>query len=125
MSLLAAAAVGVTAGVAVDKFIFNYTKNEYEEKLNQLTRLVSDLDVHLRQMRTLQSNVPSFWDDEQGVQIYQALSKTIDETEREMETVRAYIRTLQTVVDQLDNSKSLLSETAQDLMAAINSGAKV
>lgn len=125
MSLLAAAAAGATIGVAVDKFIFNYTKNEYEEKLNQLTRLVNDLDIHLSRMRELQDQVPTFWDDEQGVQIYQALSKTIDETAREMETVRAYIRTLQTVVDQLDNSKGLLSETAQDLMAAINSGAKV
>ena len=124
MSIIAAAGIGLAAGSAASGFLFNYTKNEYEQKINELNRLVSVLEEHLVDMKELRDKVPSFWDDDQGLEVYNELNRTIQETEREMETVKTYMRTLQTVVDELDGSKNLMSETIKDLQSALTAGIK-
>ncbi len=122
MSLLVAAGVGLAAGAVGTGFLFNYTKNEYEQKIGELERLIGALEEHLTDMKALRDQVPSFWDDEQGREVIRELDRTIQETEREMETVKTYVRTLQTVVSELDGSKNLMGETIKDLQSALSAG---
>lgn len=124
MSIIVAATVGLAAGAAASGFLFNYTKNEYEQKIGELNRLVGALQEHLADMKDLRDQVPSFWDDEQGQEVVRELNRTIMETEREMETVKTYVRTLQTVVSELDGSKNLMADTIKDLQSALSAGIK-
>jgi prefoldin subunit 5 len=124
MSLIVAAGVGLAVGAVGTGFLFNYTKNEYEQKIAELNRLIGALGEHLNDMKALRDKVPSFWDDEQGREVIRELNRTIQETEREMETVKTYVRTLQTVVTELDGSKTLMGETIKDLQSTLSAGIK-
>ena len=76
MSIIVAAGVGLAAGSAASGFIFNYTKNEYEQKISELERvygqdigaqyeLVRDLETLLREGAPMNA-VPSVTTDENG-----------------------------------------------------------
>lgn len=125
MSLVAAAATGLVLGGASSGFVFNYTASEYQQKINQLANLLERLQEHLGKMNELKEAIPSFWDDEHSAKVYTELTDTIRQTETEMETTRSYMATLQTVVDELSRSKTLMSDTIEKLHAALGAGKTV
>ena len=117
MALISGLAIGtgVALGLTGSGFVFNYTKNEYTQKISELQLSVDALQGHLNDMKELRDRVPSFWDDDNGNRVYRELEDTISKTESEMEDVKAFIRTLQTVVNELDGSQNLIKETIDDL----------
>lgn len=122
--LAAAAAVGLTAGAAASGLMFNYTKNEYEQKITELEGLIAALEDHLVEMRALKEQIPQFWDDENAREVSWDSVAKIGETERNMETGKTYLRTLRTVVSELDGSKGLMADTIEDLKALTSLGIK-
>lgn len=121
MSIIGAAVIGAGLGTAASNFLFNYTKNEYQEKIGELDRLIGRLKTHLETLTTLREEMPSFWEDEQAQETMTALDLTIQNVRNNMETAESLAETFRKTVDSLDGSQSVLHNFVQDAIGALSS----
>lgn len=114
--------VAAAASTAATGFVFKYTKQEYVSRLSEVERLLAQLGDHLNDLKELREEIPKFWDDENAREVCIELEMTINQTESEMDTVKAYIRTLQTVIEEMSKSGTVMSETIADVKNMLLSG---
>ena len=120
MSIIGAIAVGAGLGTAVSNYLFNYTKNEYEQKIGELDRLIAQLNTHLETLISLREEMPSFWEDEQAKETSAALDLTIQKVRDNMKTAQSLSNTFKKTVSSLDGSKSVLHGFIQDAVGALS-----
>lgn len=117
------AVMGAAAlGTAASAYVFKYTKNEYESKITELEGQLAALEEHYNTMLQMRDQVPTFWKDDNGEEVYRDLVKTIDETYTQMESVKSYMRTLRNVVSKLDSSNEVVRDTLDQLMDFLKTG---
>lgn len=122
MSIIGAMVLGGALGGAGAGFVFNYTKSEYEKEISEIEGYLDALSEHYKEMVALRDRVPEFWHDTRGETVYRELGKTIDETWLMMEDLKGYLRTLRTVVTELDNAGGVMTQTIEDLVGALSAG---
>lgn len=118
MSIIGAAGV---AGVAVNNFIFNYTQDIYEAKVNELTNLIARLKNHLTELENLKNEIPSFWNDDNSKKALASLNLTIERTRDAMQVAQRLLDNFQETITNLDNSKVTLSGFMEDALGILNS----
>lgn len=112
--------LGITAvGVAVNGFIYDYSKDQYEKAISRLENLVKQLDSHLTKLRELRTNVPNFWEDEDAKATCTALDMTIDRIVFDMDTCKDLISAYQTAMAEFDISKSKTTQLLTDALAIL------
>jgi len=122
MSILGAIAVGVRVAGATSNFIFNYTKQEYEDKIADLERAHTKLNKHLTNMENLRSKLHEVWDDENAQAVSVDLLNTIEQTRLEMKTVQDFIGVFKQAVSEFDNSNANISNVLDTLKSLISAG---
>lgn len=122
MSIIGAVGMGLALGAKASGFLFNYTKNEYEEKISELQGYVTELEGHLSDMESLKGRISNFWADDNALSVHRELERTIDETRKQMKTAKETMDTLKIVVDELDKSKGEITDTLEKLKALIDIG---
>lgn len=122
MSIIGAVGLGLGLGAKASGFLFNYTKNEYEEKISELQGYITELEGHLSDMERLRGRISQFWADDNSLSVYRELERTIEETRKQMKTAKETMDTLKIVVDELDKSKGEMTDTLEKLKALIDIG---
>ena len=118
MSIISAA---ITAGSALKNFLFNYTKNEYEQKIAELDGLITRLNNHLDNLTSLRNQIPGFWEDEKAQATIRTLDVNILKVRRNMETAQALSETFKKTVNELDGSQNVLGNLIQDAQGVLDS----
>ena len=109
------------AGNALKNFLFNYTKNEYEQKIGELDGLITKLNTHLDNLTSLRNQVPGFWEDEKAQATVRTLDVNIQKVRRNMETAKALSDTFKKTVSELDGSQNVLGGLIEDAQGILNS----
>ena len=117
MALGIIAAAGL-AGVAANNYVFNYTKDAYEQRINELQSYITKLQDHKKNLEDLRSGISEFWDDENARKTSRLLLEQLGEIERYNEWAEETVRDLQLVVQELDGDKNVLSQLIDDLTDA-------
>lgn len=120
MSIKGAINVGGSLGKLGTGFVFNYTKDVYENKISELETSIARLNEHLDTLRDLKSQIPQFWEDDNARETAQALDKTIRKVEQQMSTAESLMQTLRTAVNSLDSSKEELHKSIEDALGLLN-----
>lgn len=124
MSILGAVKVGAQVGIAVHNFVFNYTQNEYEDKIAELERLIGKLETHKKNLEDLKDWIPSFWDDENARKTVATLEITIREVNRKMDTAKDLTAVFKNTVRDLEGSKINLGNLLEDAQGLLESVAE-
>ena len=110
MSFITALGTGAMLADKLSGFIFNYTKSEYEEKINEVNGKVQELQNHLNDMMQLRSQISHFWEDDNAQDACRLLDATITETTSSMQTAKELMDSLRVIVESMDSQKSKMSE---------------
>lgn len=121
MSITAAIVVGGGLGIAASKFLFNYTKNEYDQKIAELDLLITKLNSHLETLISLRNQIPGFWEDENAQNTAATLDVTIEKVRSNMATAESLSNTFKLTVNSLDGSRDVLTGFVQDALGALTS----
>ena len=108
MSLLGAAALGVSLGNLVADATFNYTKQQYLDKISDLEALSARLEKHIMNMENLKTELGPIWDDENGRKMIKNLDQTIAITKIQANYANAMLKTFKETVAEMDSSQSAL-----------------
>lgn len=119
MSILGAVVVGGGLGLAGQNFIFNYTKDVYEAKVNELTNLIARLQNHLSELENLKSEIPSFWDDDNARKSNQAITVTMERTKDAMDVAQRLLDNFKETINNLDNSQNTLGGFIEDALGIL------
>ena len=119
MSLIAAAGIGLGAGTVAGNFIFNYSKNEYIQKINELERFIARLKEHMEKLKELRGQVFEFWEDEDARNTCRVLDDTILEVETETMNAERLCTNYRTTVDSMSGAQGVLGQSIQDALAAL------
>ena len=119
MSIIGAVAVGAAAGKLVSDFVFNYTKDVYEAKINELTNLVARLKNHLNELENLKSEIPSFWNDDNARKSLEAINLTIQRTKSNMDIAQRLLDNFKETVANMDNSQNTLGSVIEDAVGIL------
>lgn len=120
MSITGAIVAGAAAGTAVNGFIFNYSKTQYEAKITALQGYVNTLSGHLGKLETLRDGIENFWNDANARETYKALNSTITQVKRTMTTANNLITKYQAIVTNLDGSKEAVQGLVSDAMGLLD-----
>ncbi|MBE6942012.1 MAG: hypothetical protein E7455_07020 [Ruminococcaceae bacterium] len=121
MSLIVAAAGAVVGGMVIKDYVFNYTKDEYESKISELTNLVARLNNHLTELENLKSEIPSFWDDDKAKKAFDAITLTIQRTKDNMQIAQRTLDQYKQIVADLDNSQGTLGDLLEGAVGLLQS----
>lgn len=118
MSILGAAAAGVMLGDVAKDLVFNYSKKQYTDKVEELSGLIARLNKHLTELENLRAEVNSFWKDAGSSTALASLDKTIAITKIKTEHAQALMETFQKTVENMDQSQAGL-DAALDMAKTI------
>ena len=121
MPIKEAAKLGYKAGMAIRDYIFNYEKEKYQAKINEIEALKAKLSAHLSELMNLRDQIPQFWDDDNAYETAQALDVTIDRVKHHMNTADSVLRTLNETVAEFDRSNDGVKGLINDALALLNS----
>lgn len=99
--------------------IINYTKLQYQEKINALNSSKGRLENHLGLMRDLRTQLPKFWNDPNAQQTGKVLDLMIDATQGAHTRTNDLLSFYQNAVDDLDASGNFGSEAIQDALSLL------
>lgn len=120
MPIGAAIALGVGLGIGATELMFNYTKRDYEVKVDKLETLIRELENHLSKLRELRSSVPSFWDDDEGRKTCQILDEMISKVVNKMDQAKSLTRIYKNAISEFDTSKSVMVETLESAFGLLS-----
>lgn len=114
---------GLGIGVGIDIAMLHYTKAQYEEKLNELEQMDARLDSHLDKLTTLKSQIPSFWEDENGSEAVSSLNEAITNVTNASNQTKHLIQACKNIVEELDSKEgevSTLLEDSKNILSNLN-----
>lgn len=120
MSIINAIDVGARIGDAVSGFLFQYTKAQYEEKINELDTHIAQLNTHLDNLISLKDRIPTFWKDDNANKTVATLEMTIKNVQRDMETAQNLAQVFRDAVASFDTSNEKLHGYIEDALGLLN-----
>lgn len=120
MSVIGVVGIGA-AGVAVNNFIINYTQDQYEAKVNELSNLIARLNAHLSELESLKGEIPSFWHDDNARKALDAINITMERTKNEMFIAQRLMDNFKETINNMENSKTTLSGFIEDAIGILGS----
>lgn len=112
---------GVTAGKFAKGLMINYTKGWYEDKVDELSNLISRLQRHLKELDNLKDELSTFWDDENAQKMLQTTKLTIDKTSNAMKLCEGLMATFKDTISKMDTAKSNLGSFLDDAVGLLES----
>lgn len=120
MSVIGVVGIGA-AGVAVNNFIINYTQDQYEAKVNELSNLIARLNAHLSELESLKGEIPSFWHDDNARKALDAINITMERTKNEMFIAQRLMDNFKETINNMENSKTTLGGFIEDAIGILGS----
>ena len=100
-------------------FIFNYSKKEYQERVDKIQGLISDLDSHLGRLSNYRSQLSGIWTDEAGSSVAQSIDRTMRITATKMRNAEAVMRTFQNMIENLDEGQAQWNSQLEEALGLL------
>lgn len=108
---------GVTLGNFGTKLMINYTKSQYDEKVQELQSYAQKLNTHLNNLEGYKNQIRNYWSDEEAEKYQSALNMQIKAIKNALNRVDSlkgiYERTSQELSEQKSKSSAALDEAKQ------------
>lgn len=110
MSLAGAVLGGSIGANAGGNLLLNYTRNQYQEKIDQLESCKTRLDAHLAQLEAYQQQLYNFWTGENAEEYFAMIGVQIMAVRSAQTRVETTLQNWQEVVDKMEHTKETVSE---------------
>lgn len=100
--------------------ILNYTKAQYQQKINSLKTRLVNLENHLDKLETYKNQVQDFWDDDRGREVYTLLSQEIRTVTNAHTRVNDLVLEYEKMVNDLDAQNNLLKTDIGEALDLVN-----
>lgn len=94
--------------------IYNYTKREYEDKIQDLETYVGTLKDLLGELDTKKKELKKFWDDEEGAKYQATINKNIKACNTAIFNTQQTINELRSTVRKMDNRAKTVNEAIDE-----------
>jgi hypothetical protein len=119
MSIIGASILGAKLGDWASELIFDYTREQYEDKIATLEGLIAKLEAHKRTLEDFKNQIPSFWEDSNAVDTAQALNLTLISVNNKMETAKGLVAVFKETAADLGGAKESMGEKLKDAIGLL------
>lgn len=107
--IVAGVAIGAKLGDHAQKLIINYTRDQYDGKIDQLMDCIKQLNTALTSLQTKQSEVKNFWSDDNARRMTAQLEKQIHRVQISLTRAENLKQIYQDTMEELDMQKTRTS----------------
>ncbi len=123
--IVAGVAIGAKLGDHAQKLIINYTRDQYDGKIDQLMDCIKQLNTALTSLQTKQSEVKNFWSDDNARRMTAQLEKQIHRVQISLTRAENLKQIYQDTMEELDMQKTRTSgalDTLESLLGNLSIG---
>lgn len=110
MDAVSAVGTGWAIGVGAGEGILDYDASVYQDRIDELGRIKTNLDGHLDNLRSLKGEVGTFWDDDLGANV----TSVVDQ----------WIQNIEEANKKIDIMQATLREAKENIQGTIDRGAE-
>lgn len=90
--------------------LLNYTRKQYQEKIDALESCKKRLDVHLTQLESYRQQLYNFWTGENAEEYFAMIGSQINAVRSAQTRVEATLQNWQEVVNNMEYTKEVVSD---------------
>lgn len=107
----------------MNEIVLKYNKSEYQSKINQLDALLTQLNSHLSNLQTYQTQLKEFWNDEEAAKYSSLLTTQIIAVKNAIENTTKLRNEFADIVSDVGQKQSIVNTILGDasgLLKALN-----
>lgn len=100
--------------------MLKYSQSFYQGKINELEGYASILITHIDNLKNYKSQLPEFWDDDNGLTTARALETAIVNTKASLTQIKLQLAQYNNIVEQYGGASEDTQQTLENVIATLD-----